>query len=96
MMKIEPGSFHLPQAVLASSPLPHPSSLDGAPYSAPWWLPGGHAQTLYAALVVPRPRVAYRRERWDTPDGDFIDVDWVDEQSAVSRQLQPPPEKRRW
>jgi hypothetical protein len=50
----------------------------------PWWLPGGNAQTVYAALAVPRPRVAYRRERWDTPDGDFIDVDWVDEQSAVS------------
>jgi len=62
---------------LPSSLIPRPPSLYGAPYSAPWWLPGGHAQTIYAALVVPRPRVAYRRERWETPDGDFIDVDWV-------------------
>lgn len=55
-------------------------------YTAPWWLPGGHAQTLYAALAAPRPRVAYRRERWDTPDGDFIDLDWLDSPSVVSRQ----------
>jgi hypothetical protein len=41
-------------------------------------LPGGNAQTIYAALLarVPRPRV--RRERWETPDGDFVDVDRVD------------------
>jgi predicted alpha/beta-fold hydrolase len=52
------------------------------PYRAPWWLNGGHAQTLYAALAVPRPRVAYRRERWDTPDGDFIDLDWIDQDSG--------------
>ena len=45
-------------------------------YSAPWWLPGGHLQTIYAALA-PAPLVAYRRERWDTPDGDFIDLDWA-------------------
>ena len=67
------------------SHIPHPSSLDGAPYSAPWWLPGGHAQTLYAALAAPRPRVAYRRERWDTLDGDFIDVDWTENQDQGSR-----------
>jgi predicted alpha/beta-fold hydrolase len=40
-------------------------------------LPGGHAQTLYAALLAPRPRVSFVRERWDTPDGDFIDLDWT-------------------
>jgi predicted alpha/beta-fold hydrolase len=45
-------------------------------YKAPWWLPGGHLQTIFAALV-PAPRIAYRRERWDTPDGDFIDLDWA-------------------
>ena len=27
-------------------------------YRAPRWLPGGHAQTIYAALFAPRPRVA--------------------------------------
>jgi len=45
-------------------------------YTAPWWLPGGHLQTVFAALA-PAPRISYRRERWDTPDGDFIDLDWA-------------------
>lgn len=49
-------------------------------YRAPFWLPGGHAQTLYAALLLPRPQVEYRRARWDTPDGDFIDLDWTEDQ----------------
>ena len=53
-------------------------------YQAPWWLPGGHAQTLYAALIARTPRVTYRRERWDTPDGDFVEVDWVDDRGAPS------------
>ncbi len=46
-------------------------------YRAPRWLPGPHSQTIVAAKLVPTPRVAYRRERWDTPDGDFIDVDFA-------------------
>ena len=45
------------------------------PYRAPKWLPGGHAQTIYPLLIKPRP-CPYRRERWETPDGDFIDLDW--------------------
>jgi hypothetical protein len=47
-------------------------------YRAPWWVPGGHAQTVWSALVArPRRRVVLERERWDTPDGDFVDVDWL-------------------
>ena len=46
-------------------------------YRAPRWLPGAHLQTIAAARLVPVPRVDYRRERWETPDGDFIDVDFA-------------------
>jgi len=47
-------------------------------YRAPRWLPGGHTQTIYGAMLAPRPRVDYRRTQWDTPDGDFIELDWVE------------------
>jgi predicted alpha/beta-fold hydrolase len=46
-------------------------------YLAPAWLPGGHAQTLYPSLR-PQPEVRYRRQRVETPDGDFVDFDWLD------------------
>jgi len=52
-----------------------------SPYQAPWWLPGGHLQTLAGALG-PAPRIDWRRERWDTPDGDFIDLDWAESGSG--------------
>ena len=51
------------------------------PYRAPWWLPGPHVQTIVPARLLPVVAVPYRRERWETPDGDFIDVD----------QAQPAP-----
>ena len=56
--------------------------INGA-YCAPGWLPGGHAQTIYPSLIR-RPRVSYRRQRIDTPDGDFIDFDWVDVPAAAA------------
>ena len=48
------------------------------PFAAPRWLANPHLQTLHAALLARTPRVAFRRSRWDTPDGDFVDVDFVD------------------
>ena len=54
-------------------------------YSAPWWLPGGDLQTIWASLYARRrfgPAPSFRRERWITPDMDFIDVDMAD---AVTR-----------
>ena len=47
-------------------------------YPAPAWLPGGHLQTIYPALAIAKPEVRYRRERWESQDGDFVDVDFVD------------------
>jgi predicted alpha/beta-fold hydrolase len=48
------------------------------PYRAPWWLPGGNAQTIYASLFTPIAGPPVRRERWDSPDGDFVDVDRIE------------------
>jgi len=47
---------------------------------AAWWLPGGHLQTIYGAKLARRKgaRPRWRRERWTTPDQDFIDVDWLE------------------
>jgi len=50
-------------------------------YQAPWWLPGGHLQTIVAALRPP-PRAQTTRARWETPDGDFIDVDFAGPEEA--------------
>lgn len=57
-------------------------------YRAPRWLAGdgplaGNVQTIWPALysrVHPDRHidpVNYRRERWDTPDGDFVDLDFL-------------------
>ncbi len=44
-------------------------------YAPARWLPSAHAMTVFASVarVFPRPRG--RRERWELPDGDFLDVD---------------------
>jgi len=52
-------------------------------YRAPWWLPGGHAQTILAKWLDRKIQITYARERWDTPDGDFIHVDWAGAENAA-------------
>jgi hypothetical protein len=59
-------------------------------YQAPWWLPDGNMQTIWAALRARRfigPPPVFRRQRWMTPDADFVDVDWlVDAGTEVLRR----------
>jgi len=58
-------------------------------WRSPVWLPGGHVQTIWAALAADdglSAPVPWRRERWDTPDRDFIDVDFLDG-PATARQV---------
>jgi uncharacterized protein len=42
-----------------------------------WWLPGGHAQTIGGRFLRGSAPVALRRERLETPDGDFLDLDFT-------------------
>jgi uncharacterized protein len=70
------------------TPNPGPSAVtpDATAFAAaPTWLCGpgaigGNLQTIWPALVSKRcdgDTPTYHRERWATPDADFIDVDWL-------------------
>ena len=43
-------------------------------YSPAWWIPGGHLQTLWGKLFRRQMPAPTTLERWDTPDGDFVDL----------------------
>lgn len=51
------------------------------PWQPPWWCRHRHVQTIWGPLFR-RPRIAFRRERFTTRDGDFVDLDWIDGPAA--------------
>lgn len=56
-------------------------------YAPPPCLDGGHRQTLYATLLR-RVKFEYdRRERIETPDDDFLDLDWAWANSTPSQRV---------
>ena len=62
-------------------------------YRGPWWLPGGHLQTIWPSLfsrATVGAEPAYRRERWTTPDDDFIDVDFLADPPEVQAESTRP------
>ena len=48
----------------------------------PWYQFNGHLQTILAAFGG--PEVEYRRERLELADGDFLDIDWLQQQHPAS------------
>ncbi len=52
--------------------------LASPPFRAPWWLWPAHAQTIGGKFLRPDPGIVLRRERIETPDGDFLDLDFAD------------------
>lgn len=58
-----------------------------APYRPPFWLRGRHWQTIYPAAWMPLPEVTYRRESWDAPDGDQIELDWLAADADTTQPL---------
>jgi predicted alpha/beta-fold hydrolase len=66
----------------------------GLAYRAPVWIAGGHLQTIWAALIARRtdaPLPAWQRERWATPDHDFVDVDWLGGSHDLSQASSQAP-----
>ena len=45
-------------------------------YRPPFFLKYHHFSTIFPSLLRKVQGLKYKRERWETPDGDFIDVDW--------------------
>ena len=62
-------------APLLAAP-PAPVTVDLPPYRPPAWLRSGHLQTVWPSLFRRVDGVAYRRERLELADGDFLDLDW--------------------
>lgn len=54
-------------------------------YRPPWWLPDGHSQTILAARWATKPGVHYHRVRWNTPDEDFIDLDFTEPPEGAAK-----------
>jgi uncharacterized protein len=44
------------------------------PYRPAWWLPGAHVQTVVGKFLRPRPVLPLAQERWETPDGDLLEL----------------------
>ena len=51
-------------------------------YSPPLLLFSPHLETIYPALLRRVSLIPYTRERIDTPDGDFLDLDWLTQDSS--------------
>jgi len=51
-----------------------------------WWCTNRHAQTVWGPLFR-RARLGFRRERVRLPDGDFVDLDWLEVAPATAAPL---------
>lgn len=66
----------------------YPETLHGevkiSEFKAPFWARNRHVQTIFPRFFQSRKPFAYRQERLDLPDGDFVNVIW-----GESQQVEP-------
>ncbi len=63
-------------AIFFCSPI-QASAYEGS-FKPAWWCRSRHFQTICGGLFRPKPDVPVTHERLNTPDGDFVDVDWLE------------------
>ncbi len=64
------------------------SEIISSSFKPAWWLKSPHLQTLYPALTRQNPlKDQVVRERWGTPDGDFLDVDFYGQNQRQPRAI---------
>ncbi|ELR70794.1 Hydrolase [Fulvivirga imtechensis AK7] len=51
-------------------------------YTPPFYLKNGHLATVIPSSFRKIQGVAYKRERISTPDGDFLDLDWLTDDAS--------------
>jgi uncharacterized protein len=56
-------------------------------YVPAWWIPGAHLRTLWGKFFRRVEPVPTRRERWETADGDFLDLERLDARPGAPRLL---------
>ena len=54
-----------------------------------WWCRGRHAQTIWRTFFDTPPPLPLRRERWETPDDDFLDLDFLDPAPGAQEAAAP-------
>ena len=56
-------------------------------YRPPFPFTSGHLQTIFPTFFRKTPPTDPIRERLETPDGDFIDIDWHHSRTSSCRGL---------
>lgn len=51
-------------------------------FEAPFWARNRHVQTIWPRFFVRKPRPALSWEKFDTPDGDFVELAWSKNKSS--------------
>lgn len=71
------GRDHRLEPITVSASFPSASRLVERNFQPAWWCPGAHAQTIFAFFFRPFEHLPFHRKRLETPDGDFIDLDFL-------------------
>lgn len=66
------------------------SAIERDGFNPAWWCPGPHFQTVWRKLFGKVAVLPLNRERWETPDNDFLDLDFLDPPSPEVNGIQRP------